>query len=291
MDPNQALAYMLLSMNSYISQVFPQNWVPSQQNLTPLPLSQIQSGIEQPVFKKYHRTWKKHQIEEIFSLTSKYCQSYAKDIDQLTLQDFEIIAQNCEQSPEQVMNKVNEINKSGTLRPGIWSQNEDDMLSEILRKGIEKWGQIANLLNKEIHKGLKIRTGKQCKERWNNYLNPAVNRGVWSIAEDVLILENYKTFGNKWSVISKTIANRTESAVKNRIKSLLNKIKQDLSTMDNLNTGIDRMIAAKMSVKDEKEEEIHLGVSPRSGHDNAGLAIRNGPISFTEACFTSKSNY
>ena len=281
MDPNQALAYMLLNMNSYVAQIFPHNWAQAPQIAVQPPRPVVVSP-DPTNFKKYHRTWKKHQIEEIFSLTSKYCQNSGRSIEDLGVKDFEVIAKGFEQSPEQVMNKINEINKSGTLRPGIWSQAEDEMLSNILKKGVEKWGQIANLLNKEIHKGLKIRTGKQCKERWNNYLNPAVNRGAWTVEEDVRILENYKNHGNKWSVISKAIANRTESSVKNRIKSLLNKIKQDLSTMDNLNSGIDRMIQSKVMGLSPKEEI--QGISPRSGFESNKGTSQLTSLSFSQAC-------
>ena len=286
MDPNQALAFMLINMNAFAAQMFQRSWVQAPQVAVKTLHEPVVVSAD-PGFKKYHRTWKKNQIEEIFNLTLKHCQNCGKNIEDLNIKDFEGIAKGFEQSPEQVMNKVNEINKSGTLRPGIWSQAEDEMLSSILKKGIEKWGQIANLLNKEVHKGLKIRTGKQCKERWNTYLNPAVNRGSWTVEEDIRILENYKTHGNKWSVISKSITNRTESAVKNRIKSMLNKIKQDLSTMDNLNSGIDMMIQSKVMGMRPKEEEAQ-GVSPRSGIESKGATSQTTSLNFSQACFEAE---
>lgn len=231
MDPNQIFFFMLSGLNPY-----------SQQANIPLPKFPVKPVTPQV---KYRRTWKKDQIEEVFSEASKYSQQQNKNIEDLTIRDFEIISSRFEQSTEQVMAKVNEINKSGTLRPGIWSVNEDELLISVLNKGIQKWGQMASVLNREIHKGIRIRTGKQCKERWNNYLNPLINRQPWTDKEDVLALENYKVHGNKWSLISKSIKNRTESSIKNRIKSLINKIKQDLDTMDDINIGIDRVIAKK----------------------------------------------
>jgi Myb-like DNA-binding domain len=237
------LAYMFSTLNPCITQMYFNAW-PQFKAEEPA------SSVAEKAFKsskKYHRTWKKNQVEEVFNSTTKYCQSLSKSMDELNFKDFEIIAKNFEQTPEQIMNKVNEIYQNGTLRPGIWSQPEDDLLKTVLKKGLEKWGQIANLLNKEIHKGLKIRTGKQCKERWNNYLNPQVNRGAWTEQEDIIALESYKTHGNKWSIISKSIPDRTESAVKNRIKSLINKIKQDLNTMDDLSVGIDKIIMKKQN--------------------------------------------
>lgn len=231
MDPNQVYLFMLSMLNPYIP-----NFSLPVPKLPPKPIAPP---------SKYKRTWKKDQVEEVFIAASKYSQERGINIEDLTISDFEALSTKFEQTAEQIMAKVNEVNKSGTLRPGIWSAREDELLVGIIKKGIEKWGQLANVLNKEIHTGLKVRTGKQCKERWNNYLNPQVNRGPWTDEEDMLALENYKIHGNKWSIISNSLKNRTESSVKNRIKSLLNKIKQDLRTMDDLLVGIDKMILLK----------------------------------------------
>ena len=131
MDPNQVLAYMFSAMNSYIPPMYPTAWpsVPIEPMSVPKVLSPL---------KKYHRTWKKNQVEEIFNISTKYCQTHNKNIEDLSLRDFEIIAKNCEQTSEQVMNKINEINRSGTLRPGIWCGPEDELLKSLLKKGLEK---------------------------------------------------------------------------------------------------------------------------------------------------------
>ena len=181
--------------------------------------------------KKYNRTWTKAEVEEVFTAVSRYCLENNTEIEKMEIEEFSIFSNLFKQSPEQIMKKVNEINTSQTLRPGIWSIPEDEMLVSILNKGCKKWGMIANLLNKEIHKSLKIRTGKMCKERWNNYLNPSINRGPWTTEEDEKALKYFCIYGNKWSTISKFIDNRTESAVKNRIKSLQNKLTQNLKAV------------------------------------------------------------
>jgi len=195
-----------------------------------------------PQVKKYNRTWKKPEIEGIFSKTLKYCQDHSKSIEELSLKDFSIIGQEFPQTAEQIMIKVNEIHQSGTLRPGMWSKDEDALLSSLISEDQHKWGHMAKILNSEIFGNLKIRSGKQCKERWNNYLNPLVNKGPWTLAEDVQVMKYYKEHGQKWSLISKNIRNRTEGVVKNRIKSLINRIKQDLATKDDLDVGIDEFI-------------------------------------------------
>lgn len=202
-------------------------------------------ALPQLISKKYQRTWKKSQVEEAFIAATQYCIVNSKRVEDLKIEDFQQIGLNFKQTPEQIMMKVNEINKSQTLRPGIWSDAEDELLLSLLKKGLGKWGKIANFLNSDVHGGLKIRTGKMCKERWNNYLNPEINRGMWTDAEDVLILEKYKIFGCRWSLIAKCIKDRTESSVKNRIKSLLNKLKQDSNSSQSESSGIERIISEK----------------------------------------------
>ncbi len=48
------------------------------------------------------------------------------------------------------------------------------------RIGAKKWSQIAQQLPGRI--------GKQCRERWHNHLNPAINKDPWSEEEDRYVL-------------------------------------------------------------------------------------------------------
>jgi hypothetical protein len=121
------------------------------------------------------------------------------------------------------MKKLLEIRANGTLRPGVWSAEEDEELQKLITEKSSRWGEIAATINLTMHNGIKLRSGKQCKERWNNHLNPEINRGPWTRIEDILLLEKYKRYGNKWSQIAKKVERRTESNIKNRIKSLLNR--------------------------------------------------------------------
>ena len=53
-----------------------------------------------------------------------------------------------------------------------------------------KWRQIAIKLNEKIEDKSYMRTGKQCRERWENHLDPLITRQHWTISEDLLILEH-----------------------------------------------------------------------------------------------------
>lgn len=71
------------------------------------------------------------------------------------------------------------------------------------------------------------RSGKQCRERWFNTLNPNVKKGGWTPEEDFLIFKFFSEFGSKWSLIASKFPGRTENSVKNRFYSTLRRISLD----------------------------------------------------------------
>jgi len=203
----------------------------------PLAAELVQSS---EVKKKYKRTWKRSEVERLYNLAKEYCQTTNKSLESLTLSDFNVISKSTSQTPKQCMTKMVEIRNSGTLRPGVWSPEEDNKLANLIKHEY-KWGDIADILNAEFHSELKLRNGKQCKERWNNHLNPEMNRGAWTMQEDLSLLEAHLKHGNKWSKISKLLSSRTESSIKNRIKSLINKEKQELNNFDTPHAILERL--------------------------------------------------
>ena len=116
------------------------------------------------------------------------------------------------------------LNSHEYTRKHLWTTQEDDTLKTlIVARGARSWSVIAKEINSLIHNGLNIRQGRQCRERWFNHIDPDLNKGLWSQAEDELLLSLQVQLGNKWSEISKELKGRTENAVKNRWKSLIKK--------------------------------------------------------------------
>ncbi|CAG9313205.1 unnamed protein product [Blepharisma stoltei] len=120
-------------------------------------------------------------------------------------------------TPIQCLHRWSKILKPGLVK-GPWSAQEDKCLKEwVEHEGPCRWSHCS--------KFIKGRSGKQCRERWFNILNPDVKKGEWKPEEDSLIFQMYQTYGPKWTMIAKSLPGRTENSIKNRFYSAIRKIK------------------------------------------------------------------
>ncbi|XP_027099596.1 transcription repressor MYB6-like [Coffea eugenioides] len=103
------------------------------------------------------------------------------------------------------------------MNKGAWSQQEDQMLTDYIKKhGEGHWRNIPKAA------GL-LRCGKSCRLRWINYLRPDLKRGNFAEDEEDLIIKLHALLGNRWSLIAGRLPGRTDNEVKNYWNSHLSK--------------------------------------------------------------------
>lgn len=143
-----------------------------------------------------------------------------------------------------------ESEEKGKMKRRKFTEEEDEKLKKLVEEmGSKKWEDIAKLMPG--------RTGRQCRDRYQNYLIPGFFNGQWSQQEDDLLNLKYLEYGSQWSKITKFFSHRSANSLKNRWNYFVSR-HLDVAPCENIHTiytNID--LNANMNVNYNVNQENH----------------------------------
>eukprot|EP00571_Detonula_confervacea_P000480 CAMPEP_0172314676 /NCGR_PEP_ID=MMETSP1058-20130122/23101_1 /TAXON_ID=83371 /ORGANISM="Detonula confervacea, Strain CCMP 353" /LENGTH=747 /DNA_ID=CAMNT_0013028605 /DNA_START=101 /DNA_END=2344 /DNA_ORIENTATION=+ len=135
-------------------------------------------------------------------------------------------------SSKQPKSTKKESAKSRKALAKAWHKAEDEYLLDLVlqMKHPLKWSIIAQSLSDYsagVDSNTPVRTGKQCRERYVNHLNPRLKHTEFNPLEDATIWRLYATIGTQWAKMSKVIPGRTDNNLKNRFHNLKRQLQRE----------------------------------------------------------------
>ncbi|KAL4460326.1 hypothetical protein ABPG74_000077 [Tetrahymena malaccensis] len=119
---------------------------------------------------------------------------------------------------KQISNFLSQIE----IQPSEWTRQDDEKLIRAVQIfGEKRWGQVSTLLNGKEHTDI--------VQRWVKFLNPRIEKGRWSLREDIKLAVLYEFYtsckekieNKTWCLIANHFTNRTEVQIRERWCNLL----------------------------------------------------------------------
>ncbi|KAF7981605.1 hypothetical protein HWV62_32668 [Athelia sp. TMB] len=123
-----------------------------------------------------------------------------------------------------------------SIKRGSWSAEEDEKLRLAVKAyGTTSWADVAGVIPG--------RNNEQCRDRWQDNLNPTLAKGKWTSEEDTLLKEAVEALGTtSWKAISERMGNgRNDNNCRTRYSALAkqkNPTKVSISNESRGNTEI-----------------------------------------------------
>ncbi|GAQ80862.1 SANT/Myb domain containing protein [Klebsormidium nitens] len=100
-----------------------------------------------------------------------------------------------------------DLPKRGRTSRSNWTKDDDAALVAFVEKhGLAQWAKAGRTLG---------RTGKQCRNRWSNTLEPGLKDVEWTNEEERRLVQFHRQFGSKWATLSRHMPGRSPNAIKN----------------------------------------------------------------------------
>ncbi|EOA86197.1 uncharacterized protein SETTUDRAFT_110184 [Exserohilum turcica Et28A] len=113
---------------------------------------------------------------------------------------------------------------AGGLKKGQWSKSEDELLSRGIEEYGQKWTMVASCVG--------TRSADQCAKRWQQSLDPSLDRSTWRDDDDTTLIEAVQRLGRHWKDIQREhFPERSKNDIKNRYTVIVRRYKNQGITL------------------------------------------------------------
>ena len=136
-----------------------------------------------------------------------------------------------EEEREMEMEVEGEMEEEQKEERAVWNGDHDHYLTNlVVAYGSQNWTAIAE--DMDAHFPDYHKSGKQCRERWYNKLDPNIKHAPWTRQEEAALILYHMKLKNRWADIACKFSGRNNNTVKNRFYSIFRKIKNKTKNND-----------------------------------------------------------
>lgn len=145
----------------------------------------------------------------------------------------------------------------------VFSKEEEILLKKLVQKhGTSNWQKISNQMPK--------RNKRQVRDRWNNFLDPYLNKALWTEEEEKFLIKTHSQLGNKWKLISTFFPGRTDVDMKKTYYRLERRHKKKYGKRIKLLPDLNDIIESEEK-EDEEQQKVEEYVNEENENMNTGI--------------------